>query len=143
MESVILRPTMLTANVEIVRRVYEAFNEGGIEAGMGFFAEDLEFHEPPEQPAPRIARGRQETARMFGEFDQAWAEHRTEPEKFQAVGDDKVLVLSIEHFRGRDGMELSTPCGQLFTLRNGKIVRWQAFWDRESALTAARRSSAA
>ena len=80
---------------------------------------------------------------MFGEFDEAWVEHRSELEEIQAVGDDKVLVLSIEHFRGRDGLELSTPCGQLFTLRNDKIVRWQAFWDRESALTAARRSSAA
>jgi len=36
--------------VEIVRRVYEAFNEGQIEAVMGFCAEDLEFHEPREQP---------------------------------------------------------------------------------------------
>jgi hypothetical protein len=30
----------------------------------------MEFHEPPEQPAPRVAQGRQETAKMFGEFGQ-------------------------------------------------------------------------
>ena len=89
--------------MEIVRRTAEAFNEGGIERAAEFFAEEVEFREPPEQPAPRIARGREEAVRMFTEFDEAWVEHRTEPEEVRAIGEDKVLVLSTEHFRGRDG----------------------------------------
>lgn len=73
---------------------------------------------------------------MFGEFEEAWAEHRSEPEEIRAVGPDRVLVLSVEHFRGRDGMEVSAPCAQVLTISNDKVVRWQAFWDRESALAA-------
>jgi ketosteroid isomerase-like protein len=124
-------------NVEIVRRAVEAFNEGGIEAAEAFVAEDLEFHEPPEQPAPRVARGRDEVREMWGEFEAAWAEHRSEPEEIRPVDDHRVLLLSVEHFRGRDGVEVSAPWGAAFTLRDAKIVRWQAFWDRRRAFEAA------
>jgi len=34
-------------------------------------------------------------------------------------------------------MEVSAPLGSLFTIREGKIVRWQAFWNRAAALEAA------
>ena len=124
-------------NMEIVRRSIEAFNEGGIAAAMELYAEDLEFHEPPEQPAPRVARGLKAAAEVFGQFEQAWAEHRSEPEEIREVGPDKVLLFSIEHFRGRDGVEVSAPFAGLFTLRDGKIIRWQAFWERQKALEAA------
>ena len=127
---------MSDKNVEIARRAVEAFNEGGLEATQEFWADEMEFHEPPEQPAPRVAQGREETAKMFGEFEAAWAEHRSEPEEIRAIDSDRVLVLSIEHFRGRDGMEVSAPCAQVFTISGDKIVRYQAFWNRETALAA-------
>jgi ketosteroid isomerase-like protein len=73
---------------------------------------------------------------MFGEFEEAWAEHRSEPEEIRAIDSDRVLVLSVEHFRGRDGMEVSAPCAQVFTISGDKIVRYQAFWNRETALAA-------
>jgi ketosteroid isomerase-like protein len=34
-------------------------------------------------------------------------------------------------------MEVAAPAGAIFTLREGKIVRWEAFWDRQRALEAA------
>jgi ketosteroid isomerase-like protein len=37
---------MSEENVEIVRRAYEAWNEGGAEAAKQFWAEDIEFHDP-------------------------------------------------------------------------------------------------
>jgi ketosteroid isomerase-like protein len=124
-------------NVQIVRQAVEAFNEGGIAASGAFMAHDMEFHEPPEQPAPRVARGRDEVREMWGEFESAWVEHRSELEEIRAVDDERVLLFTVEHFRGRDGMEVSAPWGALFTVRDDKIVRWQAFWDRRSALEAA------
>jgi ketosteroid isomerase-like protein len=47
------------------------------------------------------------------------------------------LLLSLEHFRGRDGIELDQPARTIFTLRGRKIVRMQPFWDRVNALEAA------
>jgi ketosteroid isomerase-like protein len=126
-------------NLEIIRGFADAYNEAGIHSPRldDFMAEDIEFHEPPEQPAPRVAKGREEFRALFGEFDSAWAEHRSEIEEIQAISADQVLCVSVERFKGRDGIELSAPSAGVFTLRDGKISVFRAFWDKKSALKAA------
>jgi ketosteroid isomerase-like protein len=128
-------------NVEVVRRAVEAFHEGGFgsEATLEFFDVDAVFEEPPEQPGPRVAHGRESVSRIFTQFDAAWEEHQTHPDEIRAIDDERVLLLSRDHFRGRDGIELDQTSGTIFTLRGGKIVRMQAFWDRSKALEAAGR----
>jgi ketosteroid isomerase-like protein len=130
---------MSEENIEIVRRVMKAYNEDGIHSVVidQLYADDVEFHEPPEQPAPRVARGRDEVRRVFGEFDAAWAEHKSELEEIRALDDERVLLLTVERFKGRDGIELDAPWAAIFTLRDGKIVHWQSFWERQNALKAA------
>jgi len=128
---------MSQENVEFVHRMVNRFNEQGIEAvGSEFLAESVEFREPPEQPGAQVARGREETVRFFARFDDAWQSHRSEPEEIRALDAERVLLLSVERFRGRDGIEVAHPAGSIFTLQEGKVCRWQAFWNRESALEA-------
>jgi ketosteroid isomerase-like protein len=127
---------MSEENIEVVRGAVESFNEGTF-GSAAFFDAALVFEEPPEQPAPRVARGRDEAVRIFTEFEEAWAEHHSEPEEFRVIDDERVLLLTTEHFRGRDGIAIDQPCGTVFTVRNGKIVRMQAFWERANALAAA------
>ena len=129
---------MSEENIEIIRKAAEVFNAEGPEAaGRRFFAEDIEFHDPPESPSPRVARGREAVRRQFNSFNEAWEKHRTEPQEIRALGTDKVLLVSVEHFVGRDGIEVEAPAAAVFTLRDGKIVRWEAFWGRQKALEAA------
>ena len=75
--------------------------------------------------------------KLAGEFDEAWERHRSEPQEIRAVDADRVLLISVERFKGRDAIELEAPFAAVFTLRDGKIARWQAFWDRQKALEAA------
>jgi ketosteroid isomerase-like protein len=130
---------MSEENLAITRKAIDAFNERGFgsEGALSFFDEAMVFEEPPEQPAPRTARGREEAARIFAQFDEAWESHISEPQEFIVVDEERVLVLTVEHFRGRDGIEVTQPCGNLFTVRDGRIVRMQSFWERGSALRAA------
>ncbi len=125
-------------NEEILRAAIEAFNERGIEAAATeFLAQGVEFREPPEQPGARVARGRDAAIEYFTAFDDAWEEHRSDPEEIRALDAERVLLLSVERFRGRDGIEAAQPAGTIFTLRGGKVVLWEAFWDRKTALDAA------
>ena len=125
-------------NVDVIRRAVEAFNTEGPEAaGARFFADDVEFHDPPDSPSPRVASGRDAVRAQFNAFNEAWERHESEPQEIRAVGADKVLLVSIEHFTGRDGIELQATSASVFTLRDGKVVRWQTFWDRARALEAA------
>ena len=74
---------------------------------------------------------------MFSQFDDAWEEHRSRPDEMREIDDERVLLLSLEHFRGRDGIEIEQPCGTIFTIRDGKIGRMQCFWEQATALEAA------
>ena len=130
---------MSEENVEVVRRAVQEFNERGFD-GIGdsdLVTDDFEFHEPPEQPAPRVARGREEVRQLAVEFDAAWDEHRSEPQEVRAVDADRVLLVTVEHFKGRDGIEVEAPFAAIFTLRDGKLSRWDAFWDKQKALEVA------
>ena len=126
-------------NAAIVRRMFDAFNEGGFSADISltFFDADAVFEEPPEQPAPRVARGREEVRKIFNQFDEAWDSHRSEPQEIRSIDDDRVLVLAVDQFRGRDGIDIEHSSATIFTLREGKVTRMQAFWDRARALEAA------
>ena len=124
-------------NTEIARRAVDVFNEGGIEPAAAFFDEDVEFHEPPEQPGRRTARGRDAVVALFSEFEATWAEHSSRLDEAIEVDDQRVLVLTTERLRGRDGIEITQPSGMIFTFRDGKVVLWEAFWDPATARAAA------
>jgi ketosteroid isomerase-like protein len=130
---------MSRENVEIVQRAIEAFNKAGLGSAeaAAYLDEAIVFEEPPEQPAPRVARGRDAAIEMFSQFDEAWKEHRSDAEEIRELDDGRVLLLSIEHFRGRDGIVVDQPCGTIFTLTDGRIVRMQSFWERKNAFEAA------
>jgi ketosteroid isomerase-like protein len=129
---------MSEENVDVIRSAVEAFNTEGPEvAGERFFADDVEFVDPPDSPSPRIARGREEVRKQFNAFNETWENHTSEPQEFRAVGPDKVLLVSVEHFTGRDGIQLEASSASIFTLREGKVVRWETFWNAEGALRAA------
>jgi ketosteroid isomerase-like protein len=128
---------MSQENVKIVRRSVAAFNEGGIEAVAEFAHPEIEFQEPPSQPAPRVGRGLQETRDTFESFDEAWQEHQSEIKEIRELPEDEVLLSTVEHFRGRDGMELDAGCWTIYTFREGKIIKLRPFWDRGQALEAA------
>ncbi len=129
---------MFEENVEIIRKAVEAFNaEGADAAGRRFFADDVEFHDPPDSPSPRVARGREEVRSQFNSFNDAWEKHRTEAREIRAVGTDKVLLVSVEHFVGRDGIEVDAPSASVFTLRDGKVIRWETFWNEQQGREAA------
>ena len=127
---------MSQENVEIVRQSIAAFNEGGVEALRVFADPAIEFHEPPEQPGAQVAQGIEEVVELWGRFDSAWKSHQTEPKEIRALGEDKVLLVSVEHFVGRDGMEVNAPFAGVVTFRDGRVIRWQAFWDKARALEA-------
>jgi ketosteroid isomerase-like protein len=128
---------MSQENVEIVRRSVAAFNEGGIEAVAQFAHPEIEFQEPPTQPAPRAARGVEETRETFTSFDEAWEEHQSEIKEIRELPGEEVLLSTVEHFRGRDGMELAAACWTVYTFREGKIIKLRPFWDRAQAFEAA------
>jgi ketosteroid isomerase-like protein len=128
---------MAEERVEMVRRATEAFNRSGFGGIREFCSPDLVFHEPPEQPAPRVLQGWDAALEAFTTFDEAWASHTTAVEEIRDIDDERVLVLTVETLRGRDGIVLEQPAGQIFTFRDGLVCEYHSFWSRDTALEAA------
>ena len=124
-------------NVEIVRQVSQAYNSADLGKAVSFFHADAIFEEPPNQPGAQVVRGRDAVLETFQRFDEAWKEHRSELRDIRALDDGRVLMFSLERLVGRDGIEFTQDAWNLYTLRDGEIVRWQAFWDEGTALQAA------
>ncbi len=129
---------MSRETVEVVRRLVESYIEVGLsQTASEFFHPDAVFEEPPNQPGAEVAHGRDAARQTFDRFDQAWTEHRSEPQEVRALDAERVLMFSVEHLVGRDGLEVTQKNWTIFTLRDGKVTRMQSFWGHEQALEAA------
>jgi ketosteroid isomerase-like protein len=125
-------------NVDIVRAMYKVANAGDqLDANFEVLAPDVEFHVSGAFPdLDPVYRGHEGVAALNAALNEPWVTLSLDPERFIDVG-SQVLVLSRFHARGRDGMEVRLDLANLWTVRDGQIVRMDAFADHESALQAA------
>jgi ketosteroid isomerase-like protein len=91
-------------------------------------------------PGPGMAgvwHGVDEMWRAVVDWLRNWEDYRVEPEDFIDLG-DRVLVLSRQTARGKlSGANVQAEIGEIFTLRDGRIVSWDLYLDRTEAVQAA------
>jgi hypothetical protein len=131
-------------NLDVVRRGYEAFGRGDVDTLLSLFDENIEWRSPgpPELPTAGTRRGREQAGQFFAALNQVLEMQRFEPRTFLADG-DRVVVLGDDTARVKaTGKILDTVWAHAFTLRNGKVVEFQEYFDT-AALVAELRSAQA
>jgi ketosteroid isomerase-like protein len=125
-------------SVEVLRRLYVAFSEGGIAAAMEYIDPEFEAVVPPELSAePDVYRGHDGLRRWFDGFE-GMEDVRLEPESFIEQG-QVVLVHAVLRARGAEsGIEVEQRIVQAWEVRDGRAVRVESFPDLESARQAVR-----
>jgi ketosteroid isomerase-like protein len=117
------------ANVEVVRQ----FILLGVDEALEYAAPDIVWN-PAEESA---SRGYDAVRASFVRWESEWDDYEVRPEEFEPVGD---RVLATVHLRARgraSGVEVETRFYDVYTVRNGKIVRMDQFTRRSEALEAA------
>jgi ketosteroid isomerase-like protein len=129
---------MSQENVEIARRGYEALNQGGVEAMLAFIDPECEIEVTPDvSPEPQTLRGHDGIRRWFESAYEVLEEIRIQPEKFIEAGDRVVVpVRMIGRGRG-SGIEAEQRVTQVWTLRNGRVVKMNSYADEKTARKAA------
>jgi uncharacterized protein len=118
-------------NVEVVRRIYAAWQRG--ESAGQWMDRDIEYVNPHDAVEQGVLRGRKSFARVTESFDEV----SFEPERFVGAG-EKVVVIAKLRGRGRaSGIETETVQGYVWTVRDGKAVRFEWFRDPLEAMAAA------
>ena len=130
---------MSRENVEIVRAGYERWMSNGT-PDFEYLDDEIEWRGPKEFPdlaEPHF--GHEGVAQYIAKINEALDDYRMVPEEFIDAGGDRVLVFSREGGRGKgSGAEVMThPTAHLWTLRDGKAIRMQSYWERPDALEAA------
>ena len=130
---------MSQENVEIVRGIYEAWQQRDFEAALAPFDDDFEWIGPPDI-------SRDESGRAFGlggmtrslqRWLENWTDYHYELRELIDHG-DHVLAAGWQRGRGRDsGVEVAEDIFSVWTLQNGKVIRQRMFRDRTEALEAA------
>jgi ketosteroid isomerase-like protein len=122
---------MSNENVEIVRR----FVLGDFDEALSHVDPGIVWNPVEESPTEGPEAVRASTERWKRE----WDDYELTPEDFQDMG-DRVLVTVRFRARGRgSGIAVGARLYDLFTLRDGKIVRMDQFSERSEALEAAGR----
>jgi ketosteroid isomerase-like protein len=124
-------------NIEIVRRGYEAMNESGIEAALELFDPDVELDFSPEvSPEPQTLRGHDAIRRWFEALAEVMEEVRIEPDEFINAGDRVVVPVRLIGTGRGSGIEAVQRVTQVWTIRDGRAVRMDAYAEKASALAA-------
>ena len=113
----------MTDDLELVKRGFAAFNEGGVEGILPFFHPEFEATTPPELASePDTYRGHAGVRRWFDSFTDAMDEIRWEPREFHQAG-DRIVVEFTLRARGRStGLEFGQDAVMVWELRDGKAV---------------------
>jgi ketosteroid isomerase-like protein len=126
---------MSQENVELARRLVEAFNKQDIEAFINCLDPSVEYHSVMTVPGGAAYHGRDGVRRYFADFGDAWGdEFRVEPEAFFDLGDETLMFYAV-HGRGQhSGAEVAMPGAQVSRWSDGLLVYAKAYVHREDAL---------
>lgn len=125
-------------SIEVVRRAIDAVNRRQIEEALGFIDPEAELRSAIVGGTEgNVYRGHDGFRRWFADSFESFEELRTELTEFREL-DDRVIAFGHIHARGRgSGLELDSPTGWVFTMRNGRVVKAEGFLSRAEALQAA------
>jgi ketosteroid isomerase-like protein len=125
---------MSQENVEIVRRLYEAFNRRDLMGELE--ALDPEFEWIPDARSFESAiRGRENVLR-FLEDQIETLDLRVQPEEFFEKGDRVIAFVRASGRGAASGAEFDISIAGVWTFQDGVPVRAQAYAERDKALEA-------
>lgn len=119
------------SNLEIVRRSYEAFERGDLDAVLADLDPEIEWHQAQGLPHGGLYRGRSEVRRnIFEPLDaEWWSEFTAVPDELLDAGDQ---VVALGRYRGTakgTGKRLDVPFVHVWTLQNERATRFRQFLD--------------
>jgi ketosteroid isomerase-like protein len=125
-----------SANVELVRSIYADWERGDF-GSVDWADPEIEWV-MVDGPTPGRRTGSSAATREFGDFLRAWEQLYIEGQGVRELDDAR--VLGVFQFGGRgksSGVEIAeirSDGAHVFYMQNGKVVRIDAYWDRDRAL---------
>jgi uncharacterized protein len=125
-------------NKQLVMRGYQMFQDGNIDGLLQLFSDDIEWlgYQTEYVPFSRDYHGKQDVAQFFAELNAAQEADQFEPQELIAEGDRVVVIGTAQWIVRATGKQYGYPWVHAFTIRDGKIARFQQYYDSAAAQAA-------
>ena len=127
----------MASNVERVRGLYARFNETGA-LDTSRMHPDFELHSRPAVPDATVWRGIDGLRDFFDRTAESFDPIRWEPREFIPAGRHVIVRAHIVAHGRASGAPIEADEAQLWTFRDGLIIRLQGFPTTEEASATAR-----
>jgi ketosteroid isomerase-like protein len=122
--------------VDLVRAGFDWYARGNLDQFFKFVDPHVEIVEPFGLPGARTYHGHEGLLEAFQSWAGQWDDFRAEPERIIDAG-DRVVVLVHQFGRGKaSGATVEQRLAYVCTIRDRKLIRWQAFSRFSEALEA-------
>ena len=122
----------------LIRRGYEAINQGDVDWLRAHTDPDLEFRSRFSGLAGRTYLGKQGFEQWLADTADSWESMEQTPERLIELDDERTLVDVRFRARGRgSGIEVDQRIAVIFTIRGERVLRMDAYGSVEEALEAA------
>ena len=130
---------MSAANVEIIRRLFDAIRSQDATAALALVDPAIEVEHRGEVPelAGRDFHGHEGLAEVIGTVVAEFADFEIELEEIVDAGDEIVVIAHQKGIGRASGAAVEKRLPQVWTVRDGKAVRWRIYRERAEALAAA------
>ena len=128
---------MSQENVEIVRRGWDAYRGGDINAAIADMSRDMVTYVAPPIPVAGTYHGPEGFLQLTIDWAEGFDELEAYAEEFIDAG-DQVVVRAVHKSHGAEsGVPVQTDVWYVFTISAGKTVRTDVFKEKAEALEAA------
>ena len=119
------------SNQELVQKLYAAFGRGDLGYILDACLVNVEWEYVGSTAIPYGGRyaGKQGVEQFFARLGQTCDIKRFEPRDFVAQGDNVVVLGYEEGIARPTGRSFQTPWVHIFTIQNGKLLRFREFAD--------------
>ena len=128
---------MSQENVEIVRRIYASWTPGSSPAESNLMHPDIEWDNPSDALEPGTRVGIEAFTAITRGLDNTIRDLRMEVERLIDAGDRVVVIATMRGQGSASGVAIERRHGSVWTIRDGKAVRFQWFHEPDDALEAA------
>lgn len=124
----------MSTETEALEQFFDAINRNDMQAMANYFDPQIVRIEPEGFPTAGTYRGITEVQEHVAKGRGTWAEGTCDPEEFLVNGDKVVVYLHV-HVRLKDSTDwVEGRFADGFVFRNGKIIQYLSFGEREEAL---------